>query len=253
MNIVDVIIIIIMIIMAIIGFKRGFIHSIVSFVGTILVLILSFTFKNYVSIVLYENLPFLKFSGFFKNVSVINILFYEMTAFMIVFIVLSILLKIFVKVSKLIEKIFKATIILSIPSKIAGAIVGFVEGYIISFVFLYVFSLSIFNIPEMKASKYRDQILATPVLTSISDDASVVIKDFEELKEEYENGEDAEKFNAKSLDLFLKYNIISVDSVDKLVERKKLKINNIEDILAKYRNKNEKSIESEENNNENNE
>ena len=247
MNIIDALVLLIIIISAIIGFKRGFIHSIVSFVGIILIVILAFIFKNYVSIILYENLPFLKFSGFFKNISVINILFYEIIAFIIVLIILGILFKIIVKVSKLIEKVLKATIILGIPSKIAGALVGLVEGYVISFVLLYVFSLSIFNIKEMQDSKYRDSILNdTPILTSITDDAFVMIKDFEALKEDYSNGTTAEEFNLESLDLFLKYNIISVDSVDKLVEKEKLKIDNIETILQKYR---EKKKEDERNEN----
>ncbi len=239
MNIIDALIILIIIIFAIVGFKRGFVHSIVSFVGTILIVILAFTFKNYVSVLLYENLPFFKFGGFFKNISVINILFYEVIAFLIVLIVLGILLKIFIKISKLIEKIFKATIILTIPSKIAGLLIGIVEGYVISFVFLYVFSLSVFNIVEMQNSKYRDPILKeTPILSSISDDSLVMIKDFERLKETYD-GEDAETFNLESLDLFLKYKIISIDSVDKLIEKGKIQINDVESILQKYRLTNE--------------
>ena len=271
MNIIDALVILIIIIMAIIGFKRGFIHSVVSFVGTILVVILAFIFKNIISVVLYENLPFFKFSGFFKNVSVINILFYEVIAFIIALIVLGILLKIFIKVSKLIEKIFKVTIILGIPSKIAGALFGIVEGYVISFVMLYIFSLSIFNIVEMQNSKYRDHILNdTPILSSLSDDALVMIKDFEALKEDYNSSKSAEEFNLETLDLFLKYKIISIESVDKLVERNKLQIDNIESVLQKYRNDdknkenveiienselevNEESAKEEENNVENNE
>ena len=237
MNIIDVLVILIIIIMAIVGFKRGFIHSIVSFVGTILVVILAFIFKNSVSIIMYENLPFFKFNGFFKNISVINILFYEVIAFIIVLIVLEILLKIFIKLSKLIEKILKATIILSIPSKIAGAIVGIIEGYVISFALLYIFSLSIFNVVEMQNSKYRDPILNdTPVLTAVADDALVMIKDYEALKDKYAENENAEEFNLETLDLLLKYKIISVKSVDKLVENNKLQINNIESVVQKYRN-----------------
>ena len=237
MNIIDVLVILIVIVMAIIGFKRGLIHSVVSFVGTILVVVLSFVFKNYVSIIMYENLPFFKFNGFFKNISVINILFYEIIAFIIVLIVLEILLKIIIKVSKLIEKILKATIILGIPSKIAGAIFGLFEGYVISFVFLYILSLSIFNVAEMQNSKYRDQILnETPILTDVADDALLLINDYETLKDNYANEEDANKFNLEALDLFLKYKIISVESVDKLVEKNKLQLDDIESVLNKYRN-----------------
>lgn len=243
MSIVDILVIAIIIICAVLGFKRGLIHSLVAFVGTILILVLSFMFKNYVSIILYENLPFLKFSGFFKNVSVINILFYELIAFLILMIVLGILLGIFVKVSRLIEKILKATIILSIPSKIAGAIIGLVEGYIICFALLYILSLSIFNIPEMQNSKYRAFILEeTPLLASLNENTTAMINDFESLKESY-NGKDANEFNLQSLDLFLKYDIISIDSVDKLIEKDKLKIEGIETVLEKYRDNKKEPVE----------
>ena len=249
MSIVDILIIAIIIIAAIIGFRRGFIYTMVAIVGTVLIVVLAFIFKNHVSILLYENLPFLKFSGFFKNISVINILFYELLAFLVVVVILTILLKIFLKVSKLIEKILKATIILSIPSKIAGAILGLAEGYVICFVILYILSLSIFNIPELNNSKYRSIILEeTPVLTSLNENTTMMIKDFESLKSSYK-GEDAEEFNLKSLDLFLKYDIISLESVDKLVENKKLQINNIESVLDKYRtetNGDEKNVENNE-------
>lgn len=235
MSIVDILIIAIIVIAAIIGFKRGFIYTGVAIAGTILVVVLSFIFKNYVSIILYENLPFLKFSGFFKNVSVVNILFYELLAFIIVAIVLTILLSIILKVTRLIEKILKMTIILSIPSKIAGALLGLVEGYVICFVILYILSLSIFNVPELANSKYKPIILEeTPILTSLNENTTSMIKDFEALKTSYK-GENAEEFNLKSLDLFLKYDIISIESVDKLVENKKLQINNIESVLQKYR------------------
>ena len=57
LNIVDVIIILIIGLGAIIGFKEGALKRTASIVGLILVVILSFTFKNYLSVFFYENLP----------------------------------------------------------------------------------------------------------------------------------------------------------------------------------------------------
>ncbi len=236
MNIVDYIILAIIVIFALLGLKCGFLHSTVTFVGTILVVILSFIFKNYVSIILYENLPFFKFGGIFKNVPVVNILFYEVLAFLIVAIVLSILLKLIIVITKLIEKILKATIILSIPSKLAGTVVGAIEGYIITFVLLYILSLPVFNIGQMAESKYRNDILTkTPVLSGLVDETVVMIQDFEYLQDVYSKDKNETQFNLDALDIFLKYNIISIDSADKLVEQEKLQIDNIESVLQKYR------------------
>lgn len=236
MNIIDVIILLIIIIFALIGFKRGFLHSTVVFVGTILVVVLSFIFKNYVSIILYENLPFFRLWGLFKNISVINILVYEVLAFIIVAIVLTILLKIIIVISKIIEKILKFTIILGIPSKIAGAVVGAIEGYVISFAFIYILTLPIFNVKELEDSKYSNKMLTeTPVLSNLIDDTIIMLDDFEVLKDEYSSNNNANEFNLKALDLFLKYDIISIESVDKLIEKDKLKIDNIENVLDNYR------------------
>ena len=236
MNLIDAIIILIVIIFAIVGLKRGFLYSTVAFGGIILVIILSFVFKNYVSIILYENLPFFNFNGFFKNISVINIIFYEIIAFLVVAIVLSILLKIAVTVSKIIEKILKLTIVLSIPSKLAGAIVGAIEGYVICFAFVYFLSLPIFNVEELKESRFSYSMLEnTPILSGIVDDSVIMMKDFEILKSDYSKNKDANEFNLEVLDLFLKYDILSIDSADKLIEKNKLKINNAETVLSKYR------------------
>ena len=62
------------------------------------------------------------------------------------------------------------------------------------------------------------------------------MEEFTSIKDKYkDNNSNAEQFNKEVLDLFLKYDIVKVESVDKLVEKEKLQINNIEDILAPYR------------------
>ena len=79
MNIVDIIIIVALLLGAISGFIRGFFKQTVMFVGTIIVVILSFILKNPLSLILYKNLPFFKFGG----LTSLNILMYEILAFII--------------------------------------------------------------------------------------------------------------------------------------------------------------------------
>ena len=59
---------------AIAGFKAGFFRKTVDFVGMIIVIVLSFYLKNYVSYFMYTFLPFFNFSGAFSGLEVINIL-----------------------------------------------------------------------------------------------------------------------------------------------------------------------------------
>jgi hypothetical protein len=62
-----------------------------------------------------------------------------------------------------------------------------------------------------------------------------VINEFVELRDKYETTPDASQFNRETLDLFLKYDVVSVDSINKLVEKDKLKIDNIDEIINKYK------------------
>lgn len=237
MNIVDLIIIIIIAFGAVIGFKRGFTHSLVSAVGFIVITILAFLLKNPVSVFLYENLPFFKFGGIIKGVTVLNIAVYEILAFIVVLAILGVLLKVLMIATSIFEKILNATIILGIPSKIAGAIVGAIQYFVIVFIALYAVSLPVFNIDVVYKSKMKDIILNnTPILSNIVDDSVKVINEFVSIKDKYkDNNRNAEQFNKEVLILFLKYDIVKVESIDKLVEKEKIQINNIEEILAPYR------------------
>ena len=118
-----------------------------------------------------------------------------------------------------------------------GAVVGAVEAFVMVFIALYVLSLPIFNITFVENSKWKNQILNnTPVLSAFSKKTMGVVKGFSGIKEKYEdNNKNAEEFNKEVLDLFLKYDVVKVYSIDKLVEKGKLQINNIEEILMKYR------------------
>ena len=237
MNIVDLIIIIFILFGAVLGFKRGFTKSLVSALGFIATIILAFLFKNPVSVMLYENLPFFKFGGVLKGVTVLNIALYEILAFVIVLGILNIVLKVLMLATSIFEKVLNATIILGIPSKILGAVVGIIEFFIISFAALYVLSLPVLNLDVLNESKLKGKILDnTPILSSFVDSSTKVIDEFASIKNKYnDNNSNAEQFNKEVLDLFLKYDVVKVESIDKLVEKDKLQINNIEEILMKYR------------------
>jgi len=236
MNIIDFIIILFILSGAIIGFKRGFTRQLVSLVSFFAIIILAFMFKNPVSIFLYEHLPFFKFGGILKGVTVLNIALYELIAFLFMALILTIIFKILTIVTNIFEKILKMTIILSIPSKIAGAIVGIIENYIWIFIVLYILSFPVFNIDIINQSKYRNNILNnTPILSNFIEPTMNALTEFGELKNKYENTDNALEFNRETLDLFLKYDVITVESVDKLIEQDKLKIDDVDTILNKYR------------------
>ena len=59
-------------------------------------------------------------------------------------------------------------------------------------------------------------------------------EEFNELKDKYEVEQNVDEFNLEALDVFLKYKVITKDSVSKLVESKKLNIPNVDTVLSKY-------------------
>lgn len=237
MNIVDLIIIILILFGAVIGFKRGFTKSLVSAVGLIAIVIIAFLLKNPVSTVLYEHLPFFQFGGVIKGVTVLNIALYELLAFVIVLAVLGIVLKILMIATSIFERILTLTIILGIPSKILGAVIGALEWFILVFIGLYVLNMPVVNVKEIDNSTLAPKILNnTPILSGVIKDTNDVINEFASIKDRYtDKNVDTNEFNKETLELFLKYNVVSVDSVDKLIKDNKLKIDGIDEVLVKYR------------------
>lgn len=236
MSIVDLVIVILIIFGALIGFKRGFTKELVNTVGFIAVLVLAYIFKNPISMFLFENLPFFKFGGAIKGVTVLNILLYEVIAFLVVLFVLIIIWKILMLATSIFEKILTMTIVLGIPSKLLGMVLGALKWCIISFIVVYVLSLPFFNMDLFQKSKFCNGVLKyTPILSSTVDKGVKVIEEFGSLKDKYKNTDDANEFNLETLDLFLKYKVVKIDSVTKLAEMNKIKINGIESVIEKYR------------------
>ena len=233
MDILDIIILIIILFNALLGFKRGFTKELVSFIGFFLIIVLAFILKNPISELMYENLPFFTFGGLFKGVTALNILLYEIIAFFIVVAILTVIFKVLLFATTIFEKLLKFTIILGIPSKILGMIVGIVEGVTISFILLYILSLPLFSINTN--SNLKKQVLNnTPILSSMTKDFKNTIDEFSLLKEEYEIEKDTDKFNYDTLNILLKYKIITVSSAKNLNEKGKLKINNVDTLLNLY-------------------
>ena len=236
LSLIDAVIILVILSGAVFGFKRGFTKQVLSFLGIFLVVVLAFILKNPISIFLYEHLPFFKFGGILKGVTVLNIALYEIVALLIIMSLLTLILKVLVFASSIFEKLLNFTIILGIPSKILGAIVGVIEAFVWVFIILYILNLPVFHIPFVNESKLKDGILKnTPILSNFADDTLKVIEKFTSLKEKYESSPNANEFNKETLVLFLDYNIITIKSVDKLIEKDKLQIDGIEQVLTCYR------------------
>lgn len=221
MNILDAVIIIILILGIMGGFKRGFVKETILLLGLIAVLVASYYLKNPVATFLYKHLPFFNFNGIFRGVSIINILLYEVLAFLVVFAVLYLVLRILLKISGLIESLLKATIILGFFSKIAGGIVGFIESYIIVFIILFIANQPFIRISGIEDSKVAKFMLNhTIVLSDTVENTNKVVEEIYGLSKIYKN--DSKEFNNKAIDLFIKYEIISEENLNYLIDKGKI-------------------------------
>ena len=235
MNIIDIIIILILLMGGVIGFKNGVIRQTVSFVGFFIVVILSYFLKDFVSVILYKLVPFFSFSGSLAGVTTLNILIYEVIAFLLVYVILMAIYHFIVRVTRIVETILKFTVILGIPSKLLGMVVGFIETYIMVFIGLYCLSLPIFQIPMMNESGVRNTMLNhTPGLSSAVSKSLNVVNEFADLKEKYKDTTNKNELNKETLDLFLKYNVVRYDTAKELVDSGKLKIDGVESVFQKY-------------------
>ena len=237
MNILDIGIIIFIIFGGILGLKRGFTRELVEAIGFIVVIVLAYFLKNPLSVLMYEYLPFFNF-GLLKNVEIFNILIYEGIAFIICILVLSALLKVVLLATSVFEKILNTTIILGIPSKIAGAIIGLLHHFIVAFAILYVLAIFCFDVDFVNESELKNKILNnTPLLSNIADKGMNIINEFLILKDQYTDSSISEdEFNYQAIELFLKYDIITPESLERLIEKGKIsEFDNYSDLINTYK------------------
>ena len=223
-GLIDAIILIFILLGGIIGFKEGVIKKLTSVVGLVIVVVLAFTLKNKLSIYFYENLPFFDLWGVFKGIQILNVVFYEMVAFLVIASVLMLVYKVLLGITGLIEKILKATVILSIPSKILGFIVGLVEAYIWVYIILFILTLPMINLKDIYTSKVANYIMEeTPYLSKYT---SKTLEVYTNLYDIIDNRKEKtnKEVNEEAMDLMLKYDIITTESAEKLIKSNKVDV-----------------------------
>ena len=237
MSLLDIIIVLVLAMSAIIGFKRGAIKEVVSLVGIIIVFVVSFSLKGVIGNVLCKWLPFFNFAGNFEGVTVLNILLYQLLAFLIIYSLLFSVYMIVLKVSGVVQKLVHMTVILWLPSKLIGAVVAFVTGYVMVFVVLLALLIPLKNTDFFLESKFANYIVYdTPILAGSAENISTSINEVYTLGEDLSKGEISKnEANVKTLDVLLKYKIVSPKTARQLVVLDKLDgITGLEKVIEKY-------------------
>lgn len=244
MNIIDIIVLLIILFSGFIGMKKGFVKSLVSFFGIIIVFILSFLMKDKIADWMCLNLPFFSFSGTFKGATILNVIIYQAVAFMAIFSIFMAAYHIIVKISGLAEWLLKLSIIGVIPTKIGGLIVGLLKGIIISLIAIVILSLPTLKLGFIDGTKLVEESAirnylynSSPIVGNVTKDLNNSIDEILELREKFDNKESKEDFNLSSLDIMLKHKVIKTSLAEKLVNSGKLNIdtNKALEIINKYK------------------
>lgn len=234
-NFIDFFIIIFLAIGIFKGWRSGGISSAINLVGTFLIFVIAYYLKNPVSTFMYQHWPFFSFGGIFQGISVFNILFYEALAYVFCLIILSILLKILLKVTGLVDKLLGSTILIALPSKIVGSICSLLQYFIYVFLLLFLCAQIPITAKYYNESYLGDKIVShTPILSNITNKLYSSIREVYEVSVKYEGEDDKTNANLLSLGILLKYNIITLDGVNLLVDNGKLKISGIDEFISEW-------------------
>lgn len=236
-SILDIALILILFMFAVGGFRKGAIKEAVSLVGIVAVFVIAFLFKGVLGNLLCKFLPFFDFAGNLEGVTVLNILLYQLVAFIIIYSLLFSVYIIVVKISSGIQKLVNMTIVLWIPSKIIGALIAFVTGYIVIFAVLLVLLIPLKDSNLFKDSKVANYIVYdSPILSSSSESISNSINEIYDLSEELSRGKiDKNEANLQTMDILLKYKIVNPKTAKQLVALDKLDgISGLEEVIESY-------------------
>lgn len=233
MNILDIGIIMVLLMFVISGIKRGVIKEAVSFIAIILVFVLSFSLKGIVGNILCMLLPFLELDGFVT----INILFYQLLAFILVFIIMLGIYNVSLRISKFLQKLVNMTIILIIPSRLLGGVVSFLKGYVIMFVIFLFLMIPLGNFEIFKESTCISYMLnKTPILSGYTKGFVSSVHDVIDLSDKVTKKKiTVNEANLKTIDIMLKYKIVDKETIESLIEVHKLDdVKDIDSVVSKY-------------------
>lgn len=236
MTIVDAILILFILSGAVLGFKKGAIKSLVALLGLIVLVVVSYYLKNNVANMLFDFVPFVNFTGSWEGLVTLNILLFEAGAYFAIFIVLYSILNLIIRVSGIVERILNATIILGIPSKIMGTILGFIEAIVFSFLVLFILlQLNETHALVENSVIARTIINKTPIVGTMINDTNKAIKEINDLNEVYKDYDNKDIYNAEILKIMLKYEVVTPEVTQKLIDNRKLDFDNVQNVLDEYK------------------
>ena len=228
MNIFDIIVIIFIIISMAIGYSKGLIKEGVSLIGNLIVIIISFGLMDSVASIMYKTLPFLDLGFFGIHITSLNILVYQLLAFVIILLILKMILGVILAFTGIIETLIDMIPIFSTVSKIFGTILGLFSGYVIAFVILTILSVPFSSNETFHEAKFSNFVINhTPMLTNRTRGLHNTVDEIYKLSIKINKDENriknSKEYNASVLEIMLKNGIVKYETVESLIKDGKLK------------------------------
>lgn len=238
MNIIDIAIILILIMFGIVGLKKGIIKQGVSLIGIIVVFIIAFIFKEHIGNILCKYLPFFSYGGSLKGIVSINILVYQLIAFLLIFSLLLSIYNIVLKLSGGLQRLVNMTIILLIPSKIGGFLLGLIEGYLYMYTILILVMIPLKDSFLFTSSTLPNKIIyETPIVSKQTASLTSTISEIYDLGADLATNKlSANEADIKIIDSMIKHKLVTPKTIEQLIVLDKLKdVEGIESITQKYK------------------
>lgn len=237
MSIIDIGIILFILCFILIGAKQGLIKTGVSLVALVIIFVISYVFKEHIGNFLCKYLPFFNFSGNIKGLVSLNILIYQLAGFLIILAVLMGVYTIIMTLTGWIQKLVNMTILLKLPSSIGGGIIGLIEGYLVTFLILLIAMIPMQTMTLLKESKLADFILnKTPIVSESTSDLTKSASEIYSLVDQVTNKKiDINEANLKSIDIMIRYKVITPHTVEQLIVLDKLEdVVGLDHVLNRY-------------------
>ena len=222
--IVNIVIILLIVLATIDSYKKGLFDSVIKFLGFIIACVVAFTFKNKLSVLMYTYLPFFKFGGSIKGVTAINILLYELIAFLIIYIVAKLVINLIIKMTGIIDRLVKLIPIIGFIDQLLGAIVGFIDAIVVLYLVIFIFKFGCNMFGVYVKPSLADNIMEIPILNDKFGSSLSAFDDIIALKDDY-NSSEADVFNNKAIKILLDKNVLTQDNLDLLIKKKKITYN----------------------------
>ncbi len=211
---------------AYIGYKKGLLKQIVSLILFIVTVITAYELRVYLGGLCIKYLPFFNYGGTYNKVYSVNILIYQILAFIVILIVLYCIVNIILGLSGLLEFLTKKQLSFDFISKITGVLFGLFEGFIFSFVIV----VCLLQFPLTQKVVINNKVLKgmaekTPIVSRVF--AGTILSSEEAYFISQNKLKTPKEKNLEMLRHMLRYELISTKDAQDNIDNGKLRLENV--------------------------